>query len=153
MNWIEIIVCLLLNWKIEKDKVRVALYNRDSGPHRGRLVLGKTYLAGLDNKCFSRTGRMKRGYHNVPPDIEKEFEREKRDLEKIQEMFLLKDDAKAIKKRPSRDDDDIDSGNDRSKKKAKKEKAKTNTKTNGHTNFGQKVGNKNRPVKKKKKKG
>ena len=70
-----------------KDQVRVALYKRHQGPHQGRLILGKTQLSGLDNKCISRTGRMKRGYWNMPFDLEREFNIEKRNLKKINDMI------------------------------------------------------------------
>eukprot|EP00485_Elphidium_margaritaceum_P004902 CAMPEP_0202689722 /NCGR_PEP_ID=MMETSP1385-20130828/4920_1 /ASSEMBLY_ACC=CAM_ASM_000861 /TAXON_ID=933848 /ORGANISM="Elphidium margaritaceum" /LENGTH=362 /DNA_ID=CAMNT_0049344901 /DNA_START=30 /DNA_END=1115 /DNA_ORIENTATION=+ len=69
------------------DKVRVALYNRPNGPHQGKLVLGKTYLSGLDGKCFSRTGRIKKGYRNVPIDLQREFEIEKRQIQKVRDMM------------------------------------------------------------------
>eukprot|EP01083_Nonionella_stella_P235697 828460_1 len=69
------------------DKVRVALYNRPNGPHMGKLVMGKTYLSGLDGKCFSRTGRIKKGYRNVPIDLQREFEIEKRQIKEIRDMI------------------------------------------------------------------
>lgn len=69
------------------DKVRVALYNRPNGPHRGKLILGRQYLAGIDNKCFSRSGRQKKGYRNIPIDLEREFEIEKKQITKIRAMI------------------------------------------------------------------
>eukprot|EP01083_Nonionella_stella_P044843 120649_1 len=70
-----------------KDKVRKALYNRPNGPHMGKIIMGKTYLSGIDGKCFSRTGRIKPGYRNVPIDLEREFEIEKRQIKQIQNMI------------------------------------------------------------------
>ena len=69
------------------DKVRVALYNRPNGPHQGKLILGKTYLSGIDNKCFSRSGRQKKGYRNIPIDLEREFEIEKKQISKIRAII------------------------------------------------------------------
>eukprot|EP00483_Globobulimina_turgida_P007834 UN07849 len=80
-----------------QDKVRKALYNRPNGPHSGKLVMGKTYLSGLDGKCFSRTGRIKKGYRNVPIDLEREFEIEKRQIQEIQDM--IRGPKKLIKRR------------------------------------------------------
>ena len=76
------------------DKVRVALYNRPNGPHMGKIIANKTELSGLDNKCFSRTGRIKKGYRNIPVDLERDFEIEKRRLSKLKSIF----DHKLIKK-------------------------------------------------------
>ena len=69
------------------DKVRKALYNRPNGPHQGKLILGKTYLSGIDGKCFSRTGRIKKGYRNVPIDLQREFDIEKRNIQSLQSML------------------------------------------------------------------
>lgn len=80
------------------DKVRKALYNRPNGPHQGKLILGKTYLSGLDGKCFSRTGRIKKGYRNVPVDLQREFEIERRNIQSIQRM-LAGPSKKALAKR------------------------------------------------------
>ena len=69
------------------DKVRVALYKRPNGPHMGKLNLGKSYISGIDDKCFSRTGRMKKGYRNIPVDLQREFEIEKRQIQEIRSMI------------------------------------------------------------------
>lgn len=71
-----------------KDKLRIALYNRPNGPHMGPLKVGQTELTGLDSKCYSRTGKFKKGYRNFPLDLEREFKLERRQLEKIQDMVL-----------------------------------------------------------------
>merc|ERR1712129_442652 len=87
------------------DKVRVALYNRPNGPVMGKINLGKSYIPGIDGKCFSREGRIKKGYRNVPIDLQREFEIEKRQLLEIQEMirgpkkFLKKKKLKAKRHR------------------------------------------------------
>eukprot|EP01084_Bolivina_argentea_P049874 91713_1 len=65
----------------------------------GKLILGKTYLTGLDNKCFSRTGRVKKGYRNVPIDLQREFEIEKRQIKQIQDMIHPKKTLKGKKKK------------------------------------------------------
>lgn len=81
------------------DKVRVALYNRPNGPHMGKVIVGKTYLTGLDNKCFSRTGRIKKGYRNIPVDLERDFAIEKRNLNQLNSIVNNKTVKKRWKKR------------------------------------------------------
>ena len=81
------------------DKVRVALYNRPNGPPMGKVIVGKTYLTGLDNKCFSRTGRIKKGYRNVPVDLERDFEIEKRNLSQLNSIVNNKSVKKNENKR------------------------------------------------------